>query len=55
MCSSDLLEQAGVRFLWALREPPKAEFALPDDYTNLEKVLPNGFLERTAGIGLVCG
>nr|POE75027.1 udp-glycosyltransferase 71k2 [Quercus suber] len=32
-----------------------AEFALPDDYTNLEKVLPNGFLERTAGIGLVCG
>ncbi|KAL4614384.1 hypothetical protein ACB092_07G050200 [Castanea dentata] len=49
------LELAGVRFVWALREPPKAQFALPDDYTSLEKVLPDGFLERTNKIGLVCG
>ncbi|KAK9989483.1 hypothetical protein SO802_029722 [Lithocarpus litseifolius] len=49
------LELAEVRFVWALREPSKAKFALPDDYTSLEKVLPNGFLERTTGIGLVCG
>uniref|UniRef100_A0A7N2MV90 Glycosyltransferase n=1 Tax=Quercus lobata TaxID=97700 RepID=A0A7N2MV90_QUELO len=49
------LELAEVRFVWALREPSKAKFALPDDSTSLEKVLPNGFLERTTGIGLVCG
>uniref|UniRef100_A0A2N9GTE7 Glycosyltransferase n=1 Tax=Fagus sylvatica TaxID=28930 RepID=A0A2N9GTE7_FAGSY len=49
------LERAGLRFVWALREPPKADLGLPDDYTNLEEVLPNGFLERTAEIGLVCG
>ncbi|KAF3975709.1 hypothetical protein CMV_001061, partial [Castanea mollissima] len=49
------LELAEVRFVWALREPSKDKFALPDDYTSLEKVLPNGFLERTTGIGLVCG
>ena len=49
------LEQAGVRFLWALREPPKNPLALPDNFTNLEEVLPNGFLERTIEIGLVCG
>nr|POE50424.1 udp-glycosyltransferase 71k2 [Quercus suber] len=42
---------------WLDDQPPStvAKFALPDDYTSLEKVLPNGFLERTAGIGLVCG
>ena len=49
------LEQAGVRFVWVLREQPKDQFSLSDDYTNIEKVLPNGFLERTAGIGLICG
>uniref|UniRef100_A0A2N9GTE2 Glycosyltransferase n=1 Tax=Fagus sylvatica TaxID=28930 RepID=A0A2N9GTE2_FAGSY len=49
------LERARLRFLWSLREPPKAQIYLPNDYTSLEEVLPNGFLERTAGIGLVCG
>ena len=49
------LELAGVRFVWALPEPPKAQFGLSDDYMSLEKVLPNGFLERTSKIGLVCG
>jgi hypothetical protein len=49
------LERAGLRFLWALRDKPKAQLHLPSEYTNLEEVLPYGFLERTAGIGLVCG
>nr|QHW04707.1 UDP-glycosyltransferase [Glycyrrhiza glabra] len=49
------LERAGVRFLWALREPPKAQLEDPRDYTNHKDVLPDGFLERTAGMGLVCG
>ncbi|XP_027333603.1 UDP-glycosyltransferase 43-like [Abrus precatorius] len=49
------LERAGVRFLWALREPPKAQLQDPTEYANHEDVLPDGFLERTAGIGLVCG
>ena len=49
------LELAGVRFVWALREPPKAQFAFPDDYMSFEKVLPDGFLEGTSKIGLVCG
>ena len=41
--------------MWALREPTKNPLALPDNFTNLEEVLPNGFLERTIEIGLVCG
>ncbi|KAF1892296.1 hypothetical protein Lal_00010760 [Lupinus albus] len=49
------LERAGFRFLWALREPPKAQLEDPKDYTNYDNVLPDGFLERTAEIGLVCG
>ncbi|OIV98321.1 hypothetical protein TanjilG_16648 [Lupinus angustifolius] len=49
------LEQAGFRFLWALREPPKAQLEDPKDYTNYSNILPDGFLERTAEIGLVCG
>lgn len=49
------LERAGFKFLWALREPPKAQLEDPSDYANHKDVLPDGFLERTAGIGLVCG
>jgi len=49
------LERAGFRFLWALREPPKAQLEDPTDYLNEVDVLPDGFLERTAGMGLVCG
>uniref|UniRef100_A0A5B7CC84 UDP-glycosyltransferases domain-containing protein n=1 Tax=Davidia involucrata TaxID=16924 RepID=A0A5B7CC84_DAVIN len=49
------LERTGYRFLWSVRRPPKAKLDLPSDYTDLEKVLPDGFLERTDGIGLVCG
>ncbi|XP_074330058.1 UDP-glycosyltransferase 43-like [Apium graveolens] len=49
------LEQSGQRFLWSLREPGKGKLELPGNYTNPETVLPEGFIERTAGIGLVCG
>ncbi|MED6179382.1 UDP-glycosyltransferase 43 [Stylosanthes scabra] len=49
------LERAGVRFLWALREPPKAQLEDPTEFENLENVLPDRFLERTGGIGLVSG
>nr|A0A172J2G3.2 RecName: Full=UDP-glycosyltransferase 43; Short=PlUGT43; AltName: Full=UDP-glucose:daidzein C-glucosyltransferase [Pueraria montana var. lobata]AMQ26115.2 UDP-glycosyltransferase 43 [Pueraria montana var. lobata] len=49
------LERAGVRFLWALRESPKAQLEYPRDYENHKDVLPDGFLERTNNIGLVCG
>nr|AGU14122.1 UDP-glycosyltransferase [Cicer arietinum] len=49
------LEQAGVRFLWALREPPKAQLEDPRDYVSHEDVLPDGFLKRTVEVGIVCG
>ena len=49
------LERARLRFLWALREKPKAYLHLPSEYANVGEVLPDGFLERTAGFGLVCG
>ncbi|KAK1557993.1 hypothetical protein Q3G72_035503 [Acer saccharum] len=49
------LDRAGFRFLWSIREPPKGTIYLPGEYPNLEEVLPQGFLNRTDGIGLVCG
>ncbi|GLT55913.1 hypothetical protein SLA2020_289960 [Shorea laevis] len=50
------LEQSGHRFLWSLRKPPpKGTMSSPTDYSNLEEVLPEGFLDRTAGIGKVIG
>ncbi|KAM7500402.1 hypothetical protein LguiA_024816 [Lonicera macranthoides] len=49
------LERSGYRFLWSIREPPKGKIDLPSDYTSPEEVLPNGFIERTGEIGLVCG
>ncbi|KAL5578257.1 hypothetical protein UlMin_019956 [Ulmus minor] len=49
------LERVGVRFLWALREPPKNKLGLPSEYNDLNEVLPSGFLERTVDTGLVCG
>uniref|UniRef100_A0A6N2K0Z0 anthocyanidin 3-O-glucosyltransferase n=1 Tax=Salix viminalis TaxID=40686 RepID=A0A6N2K0Z0_SALVM len=50
------LEQSGHRFLWSIRKPPlEGHFALPSDYNNFEEVLPDGFLERTKNIGMVCG
>ncbi|EMS67246.1 Anthocyanidin 5,3-O-glucosyltransferase [Triticum urartu] len=46
------LERSGHRFLWVLRGPPVAGTRLPTD-ANLDEVLPEGFLEATAGRGLV--
>ncbi|KAL3497873.1 hypothetical protein ACH5RR_040605 [Cinchona calisaya] len=50
------LERSEIRFLWSVRPPPPKDFNLkPVEYTNFSDVLPDGFLERTAHRGLVCG
>ncbi|CAL2248928.1 unnamed protein product [Prunus armeniaca] len=50
------LEQSGQRFLWSLRKPePKGKMGMPSDYEDVKGVLPEGFLDRTAGIGKVIG
>ncbi|XP_042478983.1 anthocyanidin 3-O-glucosyltransferase 2-like [Macadamia integrifolia] len=51
------LEQSGHRFLWSLRRPPSAGNGpgTTSDFTYLEEVLPDGFLGRTEGRGLICG
>ncbi|XP_060193400.1 UDP-glycosyltransferase 43-like [Lycium barbarum] len=49
------LEKSGHPFLWAIRQAPKDQRELPNDFTNLEEILPCGFLESTKGKGLVCG
>ncbi|KAL8511307.1 hypothetical protein ACS0TY_017928 [Phlomoides rotata] len=51
------LEGSGCRFLWSLRrqssESRKASF--PSEYTSYGEVLPEGFVERTSGVGRVTG
>ncbi|XP_050368845.1 UDP-glycosyltransferase 43-like [Argentina anserina] len=47
------LQQAKVRYLWSLREPPKS-LGLSSKYMDLEKEI-DGLLERSVGKGLVCG
>ncbi|KAM7485314.1 hypothetical protein LguiA_001323 [Lonicera macranthoides] len=51
------LERSGHRFLWSLRRPPSPEGTevVPQEYSDFREVLPEGFLERTAGIGMVVG
>ncbi|MBA0576358.1 hypothetical protein Golob_024163 [Gossypium lobatum] len=52
------LEQSGHRFLWSLRQPPhpsKGPRASPTDYDDASEVLPEGFLDRTRGIGKIIG
>ncbi|KAK4343498.1 hypothetical protein RND71_036592 [Anisodus tanguticus] len=49
------LENSECRFLWSLRQPPEKDARFPNDYENLEEVLPQGFLQRTRGIGRVVG
>ncbi|XP_019175112.1 PREDICTED: anthocyanidin 3-O-glucosyltransferase 2-like [Ipomoea nil] len=49
------LERSGQRFLWALRKPPSPGSVLPTEYSNLDEVMPEGFLERTKSIGKVIG
>ncbi|PIN04620.1 UDP-glucuronosyl and UDP-glucosyl transferase [Handroanthus impetiginosus] len=51
------LERSQIRFLWSLRRQSsnsdRARF--PTEYANYGGVLPEGFLERTAGTGKVVG
>ncbi|XP_041004948.1 anthocyanidin 3-O-glucosyltransferase 2-like isoform X3 [Juglans microcarpa x Juglans regia] len=50
------LERSGHRFLWSVRLPSRDDgLAKPTDAENLEEILPPGFLERTRGIGMICG
>ncbi|XP_048141917.1 anthocyanidin 3-O-glucosyltransferase 2-like isoform X2 [Rhodamnia argentea] len=50
------LERSGHRFLWSLRQPPsKGKVDVPRDYVDPEEVLPEGFLDRTVGVGKVIG
>nr|GME07918.1 anthocyanidin 3-O-glucosyltransferase 2-like [Ipomoea batatas] len=51
------LERSGQRFLWALRKQPSpgSSSVVLTEYTNLEEVLPEGFLEKTKSIGKIIG
>lgn len=48
------LEQSGVRFLWSIRQADKI-FETPRECTNPEEFLPQGFLDRTKELGMICG
>ncbi|GMI69089.1 UDP-glucosyl transferase 71B6 [Hibiscus trionum] len=55
---ANALEQSGHRFLWSLRRSGKQVKGIkgsPTDYENVANVLPEGFLDRTAGIGKIIG
>ncbi|XP_012084280.2 anthocyanidin 3-O-glucosyltransferase 2 [Jatropha curcas] len=54
---ANALEHSGHRFLWSLRRPhpPTGRMEAPSDYDNPQEVLPEGFLDRMAGIGKVVG
>jgi hypothetical protein len=45
------LESSGHGFLWAVRSPPEEQSNFPEP--DLERLLPEGFLERTRGRGMV--
>ncbi|CAA7029890.1 unnamed protein product [Microthlaspi erraticum] len=50
------LERSGHRFLWSLRRASNVEHMVgspPDEFKNLEEILPGGFLERTSEIGKI--
>jgi hypothetical protein len=52
------IESSGARFVWSLRKPqPKGAMSAPSDYSlsELSLVLPEGFLDRTRGVGRVIG
>ncbi|KAF8041588.1 hypothetical protein BT93_A0244 [Corymbia citriodora subsp. variegata] len=50
------LERSRCRFLWSLRRPPaKGKLEAPCDYADPTEVLPEGFIDRTAGVGRVIG
>ncbi|SPT20387.1 unnamed protein product [Triticum aestivum] len=49
------LENSGHRFLWVVRSPPEdpAKYFLPRPEPDLDALLPDGFLKRTQGRGMV--
>ncbi|KAH0650680.1 hypothetical protein KY290_031538 [Solanum tuberosum] len=49
------LKDSEFLFLWSLRKPPPKDSWYPSEYENLEDVLPEGFLQKTKGIGMVIG
>ncbi|KAG6417001.1 hypothetical protein SASPL_124442 [Salvia splendens] len=50
------LENSGCRFLWSLRKPMSVEGKkMVVEYEDFGEVLPEGFLERTKGVGRVIG
>ncbi|GAU22195.1 hypothetical protein TSUD_252230 [Trifolium subterraneum] len=52
------IENSGAHFVWSLRKPqPKGTLISPSDYplSELDSLLPEGFLDRTAEIGKVIG
>lgn len=51
-----IVESGEIRFLWSLRKPPQeGKIEFPGEYENPGEILPEGFLERTAGVGRVIG
>lgn len=53
---ANALENCGSKFLWSLRKPwNEGMIQSPVDYDSFEEVLPEGFLERTEGVGKVIG
>ncbi|XP_073060820.1 anthocyanidin 3-O-glucosyltransferase 2-like [Primulina eburnea] len=50
------LERSEHRFLWSMRKPgPKGGSPFPTEYEGFQEVLPEGFLERTEGVGKLIG
>ncbi|XP_058743040.1 anthocyanidin 3-O-glucosyltransferase 2-like [Vicia villosa] len=50
------IENSGTRFIWSVRKPsPKGTMVAPSDYplSDLNSVLPKGFLDRTIDIGKI--
>ncbi|XP_015880712.3 UDP-glycosyltransferase 71K2 [Ziziphus jujuba] len=48
------LEQSGARFLWSIRQA-KSIFEMPIECEKPEEFLPQGFLDRTKELGMICG
>ncbi|KAF8041864.1 hypothetical protein BT93_A0455 [Corymbia citriodora subsp. variegata] len=50
------LERSKRHFLWSLRQPPtKDKSEGPSDFADPTEVLPEGFVDKTAGVGRVIG
>ncbi|KAG9156609.1 hypothetical protein Leryth_006591 [Lithospermum erythrorhizon] len=50
------LERSGQRFLWSIRQKrAKEKIGIINGFSNLDEILPHGFLERTQGRGMICG